>query len=278
MWLLLFTNAAFTIPLITEKKYLVLIAPLVGMLPWIISVAYAPEKKEPPIWVSQVAALPQMYETTGDMTPMAQALQKDIKTRLSNNPDVDMVILPESAFNNVNFETAHELGEYWNKEALGKPIHMLFGAFKWEGDNYRNTVYWLYNGKIKASFNKRHAMALTEEIKGWYNVGLLRNLFHKESAFVKASDNPRVPFIINDVALIPYICSELFFNDQPDDEYPHATIAALCNDRWSSSPYIRHLMFLAARFKAIEWQRPILYVAYHYNGYINTDGTITPLK
>ena len=37
-------------------------------------------------------------------------------------------------------------------------------------------------------------------------------------------------------------------------------------------------MFLAARFKAIAWQRPIVYVSYYNKGFLDTDGTITPLR
>ncbi len=279
LWILLATNAAFTIPFITKKKYLIWLAPLVGVLPWIISSITAPPKKDVPAWVASIAHIPKDYQLNTEMSYTAKVIQKDIKQVLKKYPDVKLIIFPESSFRRLNLDTAYELGEYWNRASLGTPVSLLVGAAKWEGPIYRNTVYWLEDGKIKGAFNKRHAMALAEEIKGWYNFSFLRALFHNSSPIVAASDNPRVPFkIFDDVSFIPYICSEIFFNDAPDDQHPDTVIAALCKDTWSSSAYIRYLMFLAARFKAIEWQRPIVYVSYDYNGYLDTDGTITPLK
>ncbi len=278
MWFLLLTNAAFTIPLLTKSTLLRCICPLIGMLPWVLQCMSAKPPQTPPQWLHKVATLQKKFLPVPQPMASIEAIKDDIRSLIAKYPDLEVVILPESSLFKLNLDTARELATYWDTESLGKPIQILVGAFKWEDDQYRNTVYWISDGQIKESFNKRHTMAVTESIS-WYNVSFIRTLFHGVGPIVQPSTNPRVPFaVLPGVALVPYVCSELFFSDSPDDQYPDAVIAELSNDFWAKSAYIRHLMYLAARFKAIEWQRPILYISYYYKGFLDTDGTITTLR
>lgn len=277
MWLLLGTNAAMTIPFITDTTIIRWGAPLLGTLPWVIQAVSAPERKNPPAWVDRVAAIHKKFVSVPTPMDAAQEIQKDIKKILSRYPQVEVVLFPESSLYKLNLDTSRELATYWNSTELGKPLSLVIGASKWEEATNRNTLYWVYDGIVQGSFNKRHAMAVTETI-GWYRIPFLKKLFHEDNDLVQASTNPRMPFpLLPEVSFIPYICSELFFNDTPDDHYPQAIITELANDYWAKSTYIRHLMFLSARFKAIEWQRPIIYVSFYHNGFLDTEGTITPL-
>jgi apolipoprotein N-acyltransferase len=277
MVLLLGTNAAMTIPFITQHTIIRWGAPLLGILPWVIQGVSAPARKTPPAWLDRIAAIHKKFVSVPTPMHAAEEIQKDVIRILQSYPHVEVVLFPESSLYKLNLDTSRELATYWNHKAIGKPISLLIGAIKWEEAINRNTIYWVYDGTVKESFNKRHAMAVTEAI-GWYRIPFLKRLFHENHELVEASTNPRVPFpLLPDVSFIPYICSELFFNDTPDDQYPQAIITELANDYWAKSTYIRHLMFLAARFKAIEWQRPIIYVSYYHNGFLDTEGTITPL-
>lgn len=278
MWLLLATNAALTVPFLTKNNVIRCIIPLIGLFPWLLQALLAHPPKTPPLWVGKIATIQKKFLPVPEPMESIETIQEDIRALLKKYPDLELVILPESALFRLNLDTAQELATYWDAPSVGKPIHILIGAFKWDGDLYRNTVYWIFNGRIMGSFNKRHTMAVTESVS-WYNISFLRTLFHGVSPMVEPSDNPRVPFpLFKDVSFTPYVCSELFFNDKPDDQYPHSIITELSNDYWAKSTYIRHLMFLAARFKAIEWQRPMVYVSYYYDGFIDTDGTITKLR
>jgi len=277
LWLLLITNALFTLPWLTTNNLIRYLAPICGMLPWIIQVLIAPPAQKAPSWVRTIATIQKKYNPIPQPMHAIEAIQQDIRTLIQKYPDLDLVILPESALFRLNLDTARELATYWNTVSVQKPIHILLGAFKWENNLYRNTVYWIFDGTLQGSFNKRHPMAVTESV-GWYNFSFLRTVFHGSSPTIAASDNPRIPFKIKDVSYVPYVCSELFFNDKPDDHYPTSIITELSNDYWAKSGYIRRLMFLAGRFKAIEWQRPIIYVSYAYQGFIGKDGTISSLK
>ena len=75
---------------------------------------------------------------------------------------------------------------------------------------------------------------------------------------------------------VPYICSELFFNEYPDDNYHDTPILVLVNDsvflQHACSRYICNELQMLARFKAVQWQREIVYVSYSQSFYCGKDG------
>lgn len=278
MWFLLLSNAAFTLPMLTNNSLIRFLCPLIGIVPWVLQIAFAQPPQTPPDWVHKVAVIQKKFFPVPQPMESIEKIKDTIKDLITAYADLELFILPESSLTRLNLDTARELATYWDTQSIGKPVTILLGAFKWEHEVYRNTVYWISEGQIQGSFNKRHTMAVTESV-GWYNMSFLRTLFHGRGPIVEPSSNPRVPFpLLPEMSFVPYVCSELFFNNQPDDQYPQTVIAELSNDFWAKSAYIRHLMYLAARFKAIEWQRPILYASYYYKGFIDTDGTRTPLR
>lgn len=273
--LLIFTNGLGALTLILpEHRIRSLLLFSVALLPWILSILLAQQSMTAPLWVNAVFPLQKKYSATTELTPFAKEIQDVLRLALKKNPKTALVILPESSLDGIDFAQAHELGHYWNAQNIGRPISIVLGAFNWEKTSYRNTAYWIYDGKLQGQFYKRHVMAVTEGIGHWYNFSWLRTLYHPSPfSVVTASLNERPLWhLLPGVAMVPYICSELFFNSNPDDTHVHAPIIALCNDHWASLSSTRRLMFLTAVFKACEWQREIVYVAYDYQGYINKQG------
>ena len=276
MGMLLVTNALCTLPFLGYNLWFAFVSSSFWMVSIGTGISYAPLSE--PSWAHRIAHLPYIFLSTNNLGPFAEDVQEKIKAVLTRYPETEVIIFPESSFDRINLDTAREIAQLWDHTHVSKPVNLIIGAFKWEKDKYRNAAYWVYDGKVKAIFNKRHAMLLTEGMSSWYDFKLFRSLYHRTVPPVTPSDNPRVPFpLLQGVNFIPYICSELFFNDKPDDRYPQSVIIALCNDDWSSAEYVRRLMYLAARFKAIEWQRDIVYASYHYSGIIMSDGTVFPL-
>ncbi len=272
--LLLFgTNAAITFSLQKRTWW----PAALSFVPWLLSYTTAPVAPPPPAWLSKVAVLAQQYRTDILLSPLAKLMGNDMKTLIEHHPETELIVLPEYALR-INLASLSELATFWDARHVGKPVQVIMGAHNWEGDSLHNAFYLIYDGKIQQLFNKRHIMPLIEGVSNWYNIKAFTSLYHAELPPVSVSTNDRKPFTLFDgTSFVPYICSELFFNDKPDDSFPQATIIALCKDTWTTMPYIHRLMFLAARFKALEWQRPILYVAYRYNGYIDTTSTVTSL-
>jgi len=108
-------------------------------------------------------------------------------------------------------------------------------------------------------------MLLSERLPDWLDVDWIRTRYFKNTPPVHAATNTRPLLKLSDrIAFVPYICSELFFNEYPDDHYPTHPILAVCNDHWAPLNHTKYQLYLAARFKAIEWQRPIIYISYQY--------------
>ena len=271
--LLLVTNGLLTVPLLVKRRWY-----LAGLsvVPWIFSVLVAPATLPAPSWVSKIVAIQRSFGTGFTLNPLGEKIQEYLAKITTKYPDVELVVLPESALDRVNLATVPELATYWSEKHVSKALHMVIGSYYWEGDKIRNAVYWLYDGKIKHIFGKRHAMLMTESIAPWYDMSFLNKLYHPQTP-VTPSRNLREPFTFFDRQFVPYICSELFFNDRPDDTYPQATILAVCGDTWTVVDYIPRLMHLSARFKAMEWQRPIVYISYLYSMYCDTTGHLTPI-
>jgi len=155
---------------------------------------------------------------------------------------------------------------------------VLAGAFRWEGDHFYNSVHWIYDGKLQNCFDKRHAMALTERLPSLFQFSFLKqSFFAKQPQVTPATKHKEIMHIDTEWSLVPYICSELFFNNYPDDNFGKAPIVAVCNDRLLA-PYVAHLMFLAARCKATQWQRVIVYVSFLYQQVLMPSGHSAPLK
>ncbi|MBA3751232.1 hypothetical protein H0X06_00305 [Candidatus Dependentiae bacterium] len=61
---------------------------------------------------------------------------------------------------------------------------------------------------------------------------------------------------------------------RPDDPFFDTPMIVVCNDTWSSVSYVQRLMFLATRFKALHWQRDIVYAGYQYAAFCGKDGQL----
>ena len=255
-----------------------------GMVPWVSSIVYGTQRRAKHVnrvntfFVHKIIEAPQIFFDSIDLSHLADQVQDIVKDGLLRNPDTELFIFPESSFDRVNLASAKEIATQWDSLHVGKPVHLLIGAYGWEGVKYHNTVYWVYDGQIKGAFNKRHSMVLAEGISHLWDCFLVRSLYFSNVPPVSPSTNERPQFLIDDHAVVPYICSELFFNDKPDDTYPNATIIAVCNDVWAQLSFVRRLMYLTARFKAIEWQRDIIYAAYFYGVYCDKNGGVMPLR
>lgn len=205
------------------------------------------------------------------------------KELLETFPEAEIVLFPEAAVSCPFLPAEEQILALLGAQTVGKPITIIMGGFRWDGDKYRNTVYWIHDGKLVDLFDKRHAMAVTERSPQEYFLGswsVIQESYLKKAAGVSPSVHKRPIWqIAPDLTIIPYICSELYFTNSPDHEaYDGAVIVALCNDDWLKRDCMRYQMLLGARFRAVQWQVPIFYVAYHYQALCLPDGTYYKLR
>lgn len=196
-----------------------------------------------------------------------------LKKTIEINPNIEIVLIPERAFY-CDFSKNLDLLENWSKQNIGRSINILCGATRFD-KNFYNTVYLINNGKLVSYFDKRHALFPAEKIQTIsQNLNLILNklYFKPYYPYLDISSKVRPNWKLTDnIIITPYICSELFFNNDPDDNsnYP---IIALCKDRWVKSDYLRSLLFLHVKMKAILWKRTIIYVNYNQAFVFNESG------
>ena len=249
-----------------KKNLSSLFALCISLLPWLASLCIV---HNPPTldWCSKITPLPVIFKQTKNLHRAAYALQHQFRTILKQRPHTELIVMPESSLYCNSLITKPELVKLWNKSNLGKPIHIILGTFRCNDTNRYNTLYWIYDGNIKVYFDKRHVMSLVEKIPAWFNFNFIRRAYFPTFSEISIGTQERPLLnIFENVPFVPYICSDFFCNEYPDDQYPNTTIIAICNDFWFDTSYypsyMQRLMYLAACFKAIQWQRNIVYVSF----------------
>lgn len=274
---------ASCVALLWFKNGKVLFMCALACLPWVLCWCTGVSEVQKPNWLAQIKTIPYMctFSANNPIAIMKTAAQ-EFKNVIATYPETTIIIMPESAFNCSNFWYQSELLQWWNEQCLGKAVHLIFGSFRQCDGNYYNALHWVYNGELQCCFDKRHAMLVSERLSWLLSMPVLQDVYFGQSPLTAISSNERVSLSITDtITCVPYICSELFFNEYPDDAYCNSAIIALVNDtsfiRCGAS-YIHELLFLVARLKAVQWQREILYVSYTRSMFINTWGMVAEIN
>ncbi len=222
------------------------------------------------------------FRSFDNITLNGRVVRDYSKELLHMYPETEIILFPETALRCPLVPGEPDIIALWGSDHLDKPVTFLIGGFRWDNDIYRNTVYWIHDGKVIDLFDKRHTMALTERAPSEFllgNVPLIKKVYFEKFPGIVPHKQPRPVWNITPyLTIIPYICSELFFNNKPDHQpVDGAIIMALCNDHWLARDYMRYQMFMGARYRGIQWQIPIIYVAHFYQGLCEPDGNLVPL-
>lgn len=247
-----------------------------AIAPWIVCWWWgAKVNMQQACWHKKVKALPMMICSTAKNPAVAiKIAAHHLKNIVATYPETEIVIMPESAFNMSNFADLSELLQWWHEDYIGKKIHFIFGASRWHEGCYYNSLHWVYNGALQGCCDKRHAMLLSERLPLWIDGPIMQQLYFNQSCPIAISSCKRDKLVLPECGeFVPYICSELFFNEFPDDEYKDIPVIVIINDSLFSvnvwSLYIQKLLVLLARFRAIQWQRDIVYVSYAQSLFID---------
>jgi hypothetical protein len=273
---ILFLLFSFSVVVFTRyKNYTALFFVGCASMPWLLSL-WCASASEAPAWYACTKSLPCMVHCNGDdPTVPFKVVAHQLRKIITQFPATEMIIMPESAFNLSNFEQLSSSLQLWNEFHLGKPIHILFGAGRQEGGNCYNALHWVYDGVLQGYHDKQHTMLISERLVWWMDNDVLRRIYRKDGITITRSDNDVIAMkLAQDILFVPYICSELFFNEKPHDEYAYMPIIAIVNDMWFLNTYIQNLLLLLARTKAISWQHDIAYVSYTQSVFIDIQGVL----
>jgi len=257
------------------KKLIWFFTLLLACLPWAISPLLF-NKQKAPVWANTIAHLPIVLPKGSSTQAMIDGATHDIKKILLYKPNTNIIVLPESSFYSDDLHKQKNALHAWSAEQLGKKIHIIVGAFRKTKKNYYNCLYWIYNGKLKGYCDKRHTMPLIEKLPNWFAWNWLKNTYFNGHNQLSNAHTQRPQFNLSDCTVIPYICSELYFNQLPDDQYSGNPILLASNDRWFSPGYIPELLLRIAQIKAIEWQRTIIYCSFFYHDICLSTGELYP--
>lgn len=240
---------------------------------WIISFLLPNYQEQIPHFVAQMGVVPEIFVTTDSIKTLIQSVGKRVQSMVRKNPEKTILIFPESSLYCDELSTIN-VSLFWSEDFLGKKIDLIIGAFRKEDSRYFNCIYWFYDGIAQNYYNKQHSMVLTERIPTLFGP-LVQQYYFKDFPERSAGTEPHPLFQLNkNCSVVPYICSELFFNEYPNDQYENYPILALCNDRWLPS-YLQTIMYMIIQYKALLWRRQIVYVAFYHQFFCDIYGNIT---
>lgn len=274
---------AFVIALYTKniQKYIFY---ALAAIPWILNLSikanFSGKSQSQPKFLHEMAYIPESFYNPSNNKKTFDEVSQKIKNLLEKYPLVNIVLLPESALYLCNLKEESQPIKKFCRDSLAKKIHIITGAFRQTKQKKYNTVYWIYDGQIKAWHDKKHSMLLTENLPNWAKSKWMNSAFFKDRPYIDPSSKPRKTFeLSNNLKLIPYICSEIFFQDKPDiEEKDQKIVLSFCNDTWiSDSNYLTRLMELVNQFRAIQWQTDLIYISYSNGFYFSKKGNKIPL-
>jgi apolipoprotein N-acyltransferase len=217
--------------------------------------------------LKKIATISTPITSISDEPSICFCIAEHIACAYARNPNLCAIIFPESCV--YPWRICAESLLTTQVTCTTAPCDYIVGSFYDDNGLYRNSCYWLHDGILQKRYDKRHAMPLIERLPWFLRFSpTIKNLFFKTMPEIVPSLNERPLMQIGDTHVIPYICSELFVNRLPDDDYPNFLIVALINDRWAP-PYLQELIYLGAVIQAHAWQREIVYVSYTRCSYIS---------
>lgn len=221
--------------------------------------------------------LPSYVHTIGYVAPpllrdpleKARHIDFQIAGLLNKFPHIKHIIMPESSLS-LSINCYPELIERLTTHSRNKDINLFIGAYRKDKEKRYNSLYLIRNGMIKNYYDKQLRMPFMEYVPfPWNYCSGFKDLFLKNwNGFEISQNSVNQLRMTPQLTLIPCICSELFLGSDEKFCNFHSTmpILVVTNDAWFSTDYLKHLMFLYARFKSILYKKDVIFVS-HTKGY-----------
>lgn len=229
-------------------------------------------------WMSQPSTLIKMPSVCC-VVPRSQSREQETYWERAHNIEIllqhahkttgaDLFIFPESAF---PYALNHvpEVLSLW-KSAPG--ICVLGAHYQKKGKLYNSFyVFDTQSSRITYRYDKKSPLFFTETIPTfWKKLSWCHQLFLTNNLPFNKGKQRTTLFLKKLGSLSPYICADLFMKRNPCKPADYSI--CIVNDSWFASSYIPRLMFLHARYKALQSQQNIIYVSYTYQYLLAPDG------
>ena len=272
LWFCCITSTIYAAYTSKNHTYKLLLA--IFVVPWLL-MAVQNSQDEPPFWLNNVGHLPLTLARSVSINTGQAVICHELDQLYKQNPTIKLIIMPESSWNSALLTDEMQLD--W---LVGHPIkNLIMGSFAQERQNYFNSLYWYHDGIQTERYDKRQAVPLAERIT-LSATTLCSKLYFQKSPPVCPSKKARKSLEIPGITrFMPYICSELYCTTHPDDhtgDHTKDTLLVTSNDSWFMS-HFQKLMALAARFRAIQWHKAVLYISFHYAQFFDQFGQPSPI-
>jgi len=261
---------ALSIYLKNYKQSFFLLSALMSLSPFFLN---SRRKKMPYIDLRKIVTLIPSGRTVWER---ALDIDKKIGDIVKHFPQAQIICCPESSFI-YPLNRYPEIISLWTGEIDRNHIVLILGGHRTQETLLYNSIFCLSRGRIIHYYDKKHLMILSEKIeKKGILPSLLSSFFLKNSKPFSEGKIWKEKWLLSTCEIEPFICSELFFSfSRPP--LSNSIILCLVNDSWFCS-YIQYLLFLCARYKALIWQKDIIYCGYAFQAYIQMDGSFYYLK
>lgn len=190
----------------------------------------------------------------------AQAIDNAIQTALAKKPRAKIILMPESSYPFPLNENEQALA-MWDTNALAGGQTLIIGTHCAQAGNLHNCISCVNNRRIIQNYVKSNLFWFTEYVPfPWCNFNFFQKLFLKNKKGFSSTENCCAQFhILPNLTCTCAICSEFFFRSYSPGSLP---LLVVVNDAWFSAAYLQNLMFLCARYAALEEQREIIYIGH----------------
>lgn len=194
-----------------------------------------------------------------------------LAARKNSDAEISMICMPETTIS-----AAFNMYSEWVDAldmVLSPDVALCFGSHAFEDNEWHNRLYFIKNGKISAFYDKQHCMPFAEHLLfPWSHIPCVQEIMLHQCQQFCAGGKKRAVIVHNDFQFLPYMCSELFCMHDAPKEDNSIPIICIINDSWFAG-YVRRLLHLLARYKAILWQRVIIYVGHYETVIYAPDGS-----
>jgi apolipoprotein N-acyltransferase len=188
--------------------------------------------------------------------------QEMTKRALAEHPDIDLVVWPESAYNEWISRTEKSVRRRVTS-GIDKPV--IFGALTYTpngnaiGDAYNTAVLTSSTGDIRGMFDKMELLAFGETIPFGDTFPILKKWFFR-GAFDRGKSY--APLATDKAKLLPMICYEdiipRFVRAMWNKGGPSEAMVNITNDSWYGNSHEPLLHLVLASFRSIETRRPLV--------------------
>lgn len=230
------------------------------------------KKKRSPTYINQIGYIsPPDYTLYNHPLDAAQQIYYKMADLIKKKPNIKIIVMPESSYR-FSLNNRKDILQLWTQNALRDDISLLIGSLRQKNNKRFNTAFWIKKGDIQHIYDKRHLAPFTEYIPAfWSRFSCFTDLFSPRYIPFDRGRHQDIIFDCNKMlTLEPCICSDLFLGVYSYQKgFP---IVVLLNETVFSCQYMGYLMFLYAKYKALELGRDILYVGYQYAIWITRTG------